>query len=222
MKTLTFTLLILAAIALAAQTPSATQSQSAQPAQTQATGQSQTQMGQPSTASPLPTDSTPVIPSVNEIPKGAKGPDRIAREVRHELLMLPYYTVFDDLRFRVNGSTVELLGDVNNPTLKSDAEKAVRGIEGVEQVTNHINVLSPSPTDERLRRELARAVFGTDGLSRYGWEAAPSIHIIVNGGRARLVGVVDSASDKNMAGIAAKGVPGLFAVDNQLVVAGKQ
>jgi hyperosmotically inducible periplasmic protein len=111
-----------------------------------------------------------------------------------------------------------LLGDVINPTLKTDAEKAVKNIEGVEQVINHINILPPSPMDDRIRQQVARAVFGADGLSRYGWEAAPSIHIIVNGGHVKLTGVVGNEGDKNLAGIRANGVPGVFSVENNLVV----
>jgi hyperosmotically inducible periplasmic protein len=113
---------------------------------------------------------------------------------------------------------VELLGDVINPTLKTDAERAVKGIEGVEQVVNHINVLPPSSLDDRIRREVARAVFSADGLSRYGWEAAPSIHVIVNGGHVRLTGIVSSDGDKTLAGMRANQVPGVFSVENNLVV----
>jgi hyperosmotically inducible periplasmic protein len=164
------------------------------------------------------TASIPVIPGVSVTDTSNKGEARISKEVRHELLMLPYYTLFDDLRYRVNGYSVELLGDVINPTLKTDAEKAVKNIEGVEQVINHINILPPSPMDDRIRQQVARAVFGADGLSRYGWEAAPSIHIIVNGGHVKLTGVVGNEGDKNLAGIRANGVPGVFSVENNLVV----
>jgi hyperosmotically inducible protein len=165
------------------------------------------------------TSATPVIPGYSVTDTSTnKGEARISKEVRHELLMLPRYTLFDDLRYRVNGYTVELLGDVINPTLKGDAENAVKRIEGVEQVVNHINILPPSPNDDRIRRQIARAVFEADGLSRYGWEAAPSIHVIVNGGHVKLTGVVDSTGDKNLAGIRANQVPGVFSVQNDLVV----
>lgn len=171
---------------------------------------------------PQATAAIPVIPGVQISEQGlTKAEARIAREVRHELLMDPYYSIFDDLRYRVNGYTVELLGEVNNPVIKSDAENAVKKIEGVEQVVNHIEVLPPSPTDQRIREAVARRVFSFDGLSRYSWEAAPSIHIIVKNGRVTLLGVVDNESDKNAAGIQANGVPGVFSVQNNLVVAGK-
>jgi hyperosmotically inducible protein len=164
------------------------------------------------------TGAIPVIPGV-EITGPNRGETRIAREVRHELLMLPFYSLFDDLRYRVNGGTVELLGDVINPTLKSDAESAVKKIEGVEKVENKINILPPSPMDDRIRQATARAIFSFGGLSRYGWEAAPSIHIIVRNGHTTLLGVVDSEADKNAAGIRANSVPGVFSVDNRLFVA---
>ncbi len=165
------------------------------------------------------TGSVPVIPGVQVIEGPNRGDVRIAREVRHELLMLPYYSLFDDLRYKVDNGTVTLLGNVNNPTLKSDAQNVVKKIEGVQNVDNKINVLPPSPMDDRIRQATARAIFSYDGLARYGWEAAPSIHIIVNGGRVMLLGVVDNAADKNAAGLRANGVPGVFSVDNQLQVA---
>jgi hyperosmotically inducible protein len=165
------------------------------------------------------TSAIPVIPGFKVTDTSTnKGEARISKEVRHELLMLPYYTLFDDLRYRVNGYTVELLGDVINPTLKTDAEKAVKDIEGVEQVVNHINVLPPSPMDDQIRQRVARAVFSAGGLSRYGWEAAPSIHVIVNRGHVKLTGVVSNEGDKTLAGIRANEVPGVFSVENDLVV----
>lgn len=165
------------------------------------------------------TAAAPVIPGYKINEEGMPRPvARIAREARHEIAMLPRYSLFDDIRFRVNGNTVELLGDVVNASLKSDAENAVRRIEGVEQVINHINVITPSPSDERLRTQVARAIFNSAGLGRYAWQAAPAIHIIVHSGRVRLSGVVDSASDKQMAYIQASSVPGAISVENDLLV----
>jgi len=148
----------------------------------------------------------------------ARDQNRISREVRHELLMLPYYSVFDDLRYSVQGNTVVLYGDVVNATLKGDSEKVVKKIEGVERVDNRINILPPSPNDDRIRRQMIRAIYGTDGLDRYSWSAVPSIHIIVNGGHVKLTGVVDSDTDKDLAGVKANGVPGVFSVENDLQV----
>ncbi|MDT8067092.1 MAG: BON domain-containing protein [Terriglobia bacterium] len=165
------------------------------------------------------TGSVPVIPGVQIIQGPNRGDVRIAREVRHELLMLPYYSLFDDLRYKVDNGTVTLLGNVINPTLKSDSENVVKRIEGVQKVENKINILPPSPMDQSIRIATARAIFSYDGLSRYGWEAAPSIHIVVNGGHVTLMGVVDSQADKNAAGLRANGVPGVFSVNNELQVA---
>jgi hyperosmotically inducible protein len=145
----------------------------------------------------------------------------LIREVRHELVMLPYYGVFDNLAFQVDGYTVTLRGQVTRPTLKSDAGNVVKAIEGVEKVVNEIEVLPVSPQDDRIRRATFRALYGGPPLDRYGFQAVPSIHIIVNKGNVTLVGVVDSAGDKNVAGIKANGVPGVFSVDNQLEVAKK-
>jgi len=144
---------------------------------------------------------------------------RLIREVRHELVMLPYYGVFDDIGFTVQGETVTLVGEVVRPTLKSDAENVVKRIEGVSQVVNKIEVLPLSPNDDRIRMAAYRAIYGDSSLAtRYGYRAVPSIHIIVKNGNIRLEGVVANEGDKNIAGIRAKGVHGAFAVDNQLQV----
>jgi len=161
----------------------------------------------------------PALPAYSPKTKPANEQERIAREVRHELVMLTRYTIWDFLAFRMNGNTVELYGDVVQPVLKSDAESAVKSIEGVENVTNHINVLPAFPSDDRIRREVARAIFSFGSLSRYSWSAVPSLHIIVNAGRVKLEGVVDSKADKDAAGIRANGVPGVFNVKNELIVA---
>lgn len=145
---------------------------------------------------------------------------KIAKEVRHELLMLPYYSLFDDLEFCVQGRTVTLNGSLtsDHSVTKNDAENVVKRIEGVEKVVNNIKVLPPSPMDDRIREKLYRAISDTGGLSKYFWEAAPSIHIIVANGRVTLAGFVMNEGDKNMAGIAANGVPGTFQVTNNLRV----
>jgi len=144
----------------------------------------------------------------------------IAKEVRHELVMLPYYSIFDDLEYQVKGDTVILSGAVVTPTLKSDAENVVKKIEGVNKVVNNIKVLPLSPSDDEIRRRVARAVFGTDGLYRYSMSAVPPVHIIVENGHVTLKGVVDSEGDKTLANVAANQVPGVFSVTNDLQVAG--
>ena len=144
--------------------------------------------------------------------------DNLVKEVRHQLLLLPYYSVFDNLLFKVEGDKVTLLGQVVRPTLKSDAENAVKSIEGVSAVDNQIEVLPTSPMDDGLRRAVYRALYGDTSLSRYGMSALPSIHIIVKNGNVALEGVVDSESDKNLANIRANGVPNVFSVTNNLAV----
>ena len=162
------------------------------------------------------------VTSVSAQPQETKANQNLVREVRHQLLLLPYYTVFDNLAFRLDGDHVTLEGQVTNPTLKHDAEAAVKSIEGASGVTNNIEVLPPAPMDDQLRRALYRAVYGDATLSKYGWSAMPSIHIIVKGGRVSLEGVVDSETDKNLAGLRANGVPNVFEVKNNLVVKGSR
>lgn len=149
---------------------------------------------------------------------GAKSEDRIAKEVRHELVMLPYYGVFDNLGFRVNGGTVTLLGQVTRPTLKSDAGNVVKRIEGVEKVDNQIQVLPLSPMDDRIRRAEYRAIYSEAALEKYAFGAVPPIHIIVDNGKVTLEGVVDSQPDKDLVGSRANGVSGVFSVTNNLRV----
>jgi hyperosmotically inducible protein len=153
-------------------------------------------------------------------PEGA-AQDRIVREVRHELTMLPNYGVFDDLSYRVDGTSVTLLGEVTRPTLKSDADRAVKRIEGVGGVVNQIKVLPLSPADDRIRLAVYRSIYSQPGLDRYALQAVPPIHIIVENGHVALVGVVASAADKEMAGMRANGVSGVFSVENRLVVEGQ-
>jgi hyperosmotically inducible periplasmic protein len=148
----------------------------------------------------------------------AKAQERITKEVRHELLMLPYFGVFDSIAFKVDGYTVTLLGQVTRPTTKSDAGNAVKHIEGVEKVDNQIEVLPPSPMDDRLRLELYRAIYGFPALEKYALGVQKPIRIIVKGGHVTLEGVVDNEGDKNLAGIRANGVPGIFSVTNNLQV----
>ena len=143
---------------------------------------------------------------------------RIQKEVRHELVMLPYLGVFDNLAYKVNGSTVTLMGQVTRPTLKTDAERVVKGIEGVDKVDNQIEVLPPSSMDDGLRRRLYRAIYGYAPLQKYSLGVQQPIRIIVKSGRVALEGVVDSEADKNAAGIRANGVPGIFSVANNLQV----
>jgi hyperosmotically inducible protein len=155
-------------------------------------------------------------------PAGAlnqKSIDRIYKEVRHELVMLPFYGVFDNLSYKVDpDGTVTLLGQVSRPVLKSDAENVVKRIEGVEKVVNNIEVLPTSMNDDRIRRAAYRAIYGNSVLSQYQLRAVPPIHIIVNNGKITLEGVVARQMDKQVAGMQANGVHGAFSVTNNLVV----
>jgi hyperosmotically inducible protein len=157
--------------------------------------------------------------AVAQNPPSQRSQDRITREVRHELLMLPYLGVFDNIAYKVDGDTVTLFGQVVLPVLKSDAENAVKHVEGVEHVDNKIEILPPSPTDERLRIALFRAIYRYPALQRYELGVQKPIRIIVKNGHVTLEGVVDSEGDKNLAGMQANGVPGIFEVKNNLRVA---
>ena len=143
---------------------------------------------------------------------------RITKEVRHELLMLPYFSVFDNLSYKVDGYNVTLIGQVTRPTLKSDAENVVKRIEGVEHVDNQIEVLPVSPNDDRIRRQLYRAIYSYPALQKYSLGVQQPIRIIVRNGNATLEGVVDNEGDKNIANIRARGVSGVFSVTNNLRV----
>ncbi len=152
--------------------------------------------------------------SQRPVPQRAE--DRLQRAVRHELLMLPYYGVFDNLEYRVVGYRVELYGQVVNPVLKSDAEHVVQRIEGVERVDNHIEVLPVSIFDDHIRLAEYRAIYRHAVMTKYAIQPVPPIHIIVNRGNVTLVGVVDSKMDRQIAYLQANSVPNVFSVTNKL------
>ena len=163
------------------------------------------------------TNATGSVHSAN-LSQETKTNQNLVREVRHQLLLLPYYSVFDNLAFRVDGDRVTLEGHVVRPTLKSDAEAAVKSIEGVSGVTNNVEVLPTSLMDDQSRRALYRAIYSDPTLNKYSWSSVAAIHIIVKNGHVTLEGVVDSDSDKNVAEIRAKSVPNVFSVANNLNV----
>lgn len=144
----------------------------------------------------------------------------LVKEVRHQLVMLPYLTVFDNLEYKVDGTKVTLLGQVTRPSLKEDAERAVKSVEGVTEVDNQIQALPPSPMDDQIRHAEFRAIYGFPSLSRYSWGAIPQIHIVVDSGHVTLYGIVDNQADKDTAGLRANTVPNVFSVTNNLQVAG--
>lgn len=144
---------------------------------------------------------------------------RVQKQVRHELNMLPYVNAFDYMTFSVDeNGNVTLKGEVTNPVLKSAAGKVVKQVEGVERVDNEIQVLPVSFMDDGLRLRLFRTIYGYPVLQKYALGVNKSIRIIVENGHVTLMGVVDSETDKNIAGLRANGVPGIFSVDNQLQV----
>ena len=155
-----------------------------------------------------------------QLGKGSGVNVKLALEVRHQLLMLPYYNVFDILEFKIEGAnTVVLQGQVTRPSLKSDAETAVRILEGVTKIVNEIEVLPLSPVDDRIRITEYRTIYSKEPLQmKYGIRAVPPIHVIVKNGNVTLEGVVDSRADKDLAGLAASGVPDVFSVKNNLRV----
>ena len=159
------------------------------------------------------------MPAFAQRPVSPKGIERIQREVRHEILMLPYFGVFDYITFKVDDSTVTLLGQVTRPTLKNHSANAVKSIEGVEKVDNQIEVLPPSPTDDRIRLALLNEIYNFPSLQRYALPVVKPIRIIVKNGHVSLEGVVDNETDKNTVGIRAQSVPGIFEVKNNLQVA---
>lgn len=140
----------------------------------------------------------------------------LEQEVRHELVMLPWFGVFDNLEFQVDGDHVILSGAVIRPTLKSSAENVVKRIEGVEKVTNNIEVLPLSSFDNDIRRSTYYSIFGYGPLSRYSWGPIPPIHIIIKNGHITLEGVVANEADANLAYMRARQVPGAFSVTNDL------
>jgi hyperosmotically inducible protein len=169
----------------------------------------QTVQTPPSSASQAQPASERLSPEVQQ---------RLIEQVRHQLVMLPYYSVYDNLSYQVNGRTVTLDGQVVKQVTRSDAENAVKHIEGVDKVVNNIEVLPPSPMDDRIRQRVYDAIYNYGPLFKYRGGAVPPIHIIVKGGRVTLDGVVDSEVDKNLAGMRANQVPGTFEIINNLRV----
>ena len=141
----------------------------------------------------------------------------LGEQVRHELVMLPFYSVFDNFEYAVDGDVVTLTGQVMHPQLKADAEAVVKRMERVSQVVNNIEVLPLSTSDDWIRWMAYRTLYASNSpLSRYGWGSVPPIHILVKNGHITLAGVVDRESDKSIATILMKNIPGVFSVTNSL------
>jgi hyperosmotically inducible protein len=190
-----------------------------------------------------------LLATAQAAPLAARAPRSTVDEIRHELMQLPYYGVFDFLAFKYDNGTVTLMGYAYQPSLKKDAERAVRRVAGVDTVTNEIEVLPVSINDDNVRWKAYYAIYRDPFLSRYApgggmlWghrhpfpngflELGPArfpgtepagdypIHIIVQGGRITLLGVVDNESDKTVAGMRARGVSGSFGVENEITIDG--
>ena len=149
--------------------------------------------------------------------------EALKEEVRHQLVTLPYYTVFDWLQAEVKpDGTVTLMGQVTRPTLKDDAEQRVKKLESATRVVNNIEVLPLSTMDDQLRIAAYRALFRYDSpLFRYGTQSVPPIHILIKNGHLTLKGVVANQMDSQLAEMAANGVSGVFEVKNELQVEGR-
>jgi hyperosmotically inducible periplasmic protein len=149
--------------------------------------------------------------------KGSAASSAMEKKIFKEIIKLPYYGVFDHIAFQINGSSVVLTGEVNNAMNRRDAEQAISKVEGVGSIVNNIRVLPPSPFDNGIRRQLLQS-FASKGLYRYLWEPKPSVRIIVDGGRVALEGYVANRGDYNLMNILANSVPGVFSVQNNLLI----
>jgi hyperosmotically inducible periplasmic protein len=145
-------------------------------------------------------------------------PKNLQDRIQHSLLMLPYYDVFDQIGYKIQGDTVTLVGEVKRPLLKDEAEQAVRKLTGVTKVMNDIEILPLSSMDDSLRLMTFRAIYSRPGFEKYGLQAVKPIRIIVKNGNVTLVGVVASEFDKIEAEMAARSVPFAFSIKNELTI----
>jgi hyperosmotically inducible periplasmic protein len=166
--------------------------------------------------------SSAVVAAPKTVNETEQSYEQVAKKVRHELVTLPYFGIFDNLAYKVEGNSVTLYGQVVRPSTRKDAERRVAKIKGVEQVINRIEVLPLSSFDDSVRSSTYRALQRTGGLYRYLMGANPSIHIVVNRGHLTLEGVVANKADKNLAYIVASGVSGAFTVTNNLRAEGEE
>ena len=146
----------------------------------------------------------------------------LTREIRHQILVLPFYSVFDFIAFNLEGNRVTLTGYVLRHTLKDHAEAAVRSVEGVDTVVNRIEILPASASDDELRRAVYRALYEDSNLAHYAVQNVPPLHIIVKNGSVSLEGAAESLTEKNLAASRASGAPNVQSVKNNLVVRAKE
>jgi len=155
----------------------------------------------------------------NQLPRGSEQYHAwLFNEVRHQLVLIPWLSLFDNLQYRVDGNNVTLSGQVTQPIIKDEAQNAVKGIEGIGQVTNNIEVLPLSPMDDQIRRAEYRSIYSFPSLQRYSIMALPTIHIVVKNGHVTLDGTVANQADKTAADLRAKTVPNVFSVTDNLQV----
>jgi len=160
----------------------------------------------------------PALPSAETASTAPNPHERMVCMVRHKLVMQPQYSVWDWLAFRVHGDQVELVGDIYNDGLKNAAVRSVGEIDGISEVIDHLNLLPPSASDDRIRHQVSDAIYTVGSMSRYAWSATPTIHIIVNGGSVRLEGAVDNVADRNEAAARSAKVSGVVGVTNNLAI----
>jgi len=165
---------------------------------------------------PLPAQHPPAAIPATTAPKTEES--QLSREIRHQLFVLPYYSVFDYITFTLEGDKVTLSGYVLRPTLRANAEAAVKSLEGVSSVKNLIEVLPKSSTDDGFRRAVYRAIFEDSTLQRYAVSEVPVVHIILRNGEVALEGAVSSEAEKTLASTRASSVPGVSNVKNNISV----
>jgi len=173
-------------------------------------------------ASPLIGLSAQSTPAPKPTQSDDRYPSPLSREIHHQILVLPFYSVFDSINFTVEGGKVTLTGQVVRRTLKEHAEAAVKSIEGVTVVVNQIEVLPVSPSDDDLRNAIYRVVYEDPTLARYAIQNIPPVHIIVKNGNVALEGSVESASEKTLAATRASSVANVRSVKNNLIVHPKE
>ncbi len=178
--------------------------------------------GAQSSQPPISNQSMSNQPAQGQAPEGALSPEtqaKIMQAINHNLIMLPYYGMFDNLVYLLQGRTVILTGQVVNPSLKPDAERAVKKVEGVDKVVNNIEILPPSPMDQQIRERVRQAIYGGYGpLFKYSYRPNAPIRIIVKNARVTLEGVVDSEGDKNLCTMRVNQISSVLSVTNNLRV----
>jgi osmotically-inducible protein OsmY len=204
----------------------------------------------PAVVAQNPAPITPIGPNIPPGPAMSQEDiQRIAGQVQKKLAGLTNFGVFDWITFGIQRNTLILNGYASRPTLKKDAQNAVKGIAGIESVDNKIEVLPYSPNDDSIRISVYNRIYTQGTLRKYnanqgsiGQALGPgfrgpaamaggitnnppmgfhAIHIIVKNGNVTLYGVVNNDGDKQIAGMQANSAPGAFKITNDLIVQGE-